>query len=102
MGTRENNVETYLHNEVLKLGGITRKWVCPSRDGIPDRIVILRGRVMFVEVKTSDGRLSSCQEREHIRLGASGASVDTVYGVAGVDEFIRDLRSADEHVRESL
>ena len=91
MGTRENAVETYLNDQVVKLGGITRKWVCPSRDGIPDRIVVVRGRIVFVEVKPSDGRLSTCQEREHIRLGAAGASVKTVYGVDGVDNFIKDL-----------
>ena len=88
MGVRENKVEKYLDSEVTKLGGLTRKWVSPGRDGVPDRIVILDGVVWFVEVKTIDGRKSEAQKREHQRLRDCGAYVHTVYGNDGVDEFI--------------
>jgi len=67
----------------LKIGGITRKWVCPGRDGVPDRIVIINNRVMFVEVKTTDGKLSKNQSREHKRLRDAGATVYTVFGNDG-------------------
>tara|TARA_R110000764_G_C10754104_1_gene352671 strand:+ start:134 stop:421 length:288 start_codon:yes stop_codon:yes gene_type:complete len=91
MGTRENRVEKYLDSEVTKLGGLTRKWVSPGRDGVPDRIVILDGVIWFVEVKTIDGRTSEAQKREHQRLSIVGANVTTVYGESGVDQFTRDL-----------
>ena len=92
MGVRENKVEKYLDDEVKKLGGITRKWVSPGRDGVPDRIVIVAGVVTFVEVKTTgDGKLSTVQEREHRRLRDSGARVTTVHGHAGVDAFLLDI-----------
>lgn len=90
MGVRENKVEMYLDSEVQKIGGITRKWVSPGRDGVTDRIVIIEGRVWFVEVKTLDGKLSEAQTREHARLRQAGAVVWCVYGGAGVDEFIRE------------
>lgn len=90
MGVRENKVERYLDKEVVKLGGLTRKWVSPGRDGVPDRIVILDGVVWFVEVKTIDGKLSIAQIREQQRLCDCGANVATVYGIAGVDMFIRE------------
>lgn len=89
MGARENKVEKYLDSEVKKLGGITRKWVSPGRDGVPDRIVFVCGEVWFVEVKTIDGKLTSVQQREHDRLKAVHARVTTVYGEPGVDEFMR-------------
>lgn len=92
MGIRENKVEKYLDDEVKFLGGITRKWVSPGRDGVPDRIVILSGVIWFVEVKTTDGKLSEAQKREHTRLRAVNANVVTVYGKEGVDEFIRILK----------
>jgi|TARA_R110002095_G_C4251687_1_gene240220 hypothetical protein len=92
MGVRENKVEKYLDKEVVALGGITRKWVSPSQDGVPDRIVIVRGLVIFVEVKTVDGELTSNQEREHTRLIDCGAIVKTVYGEGGVDDFIKWLK----------
>lgn len=90
MGTRENKVERYLDSEVVKLGGLTRKWVSPGRDGVPDRIVIINGAVWFVEVKTIDGVTSEVQKREHQRLLGCGANVATVYGNVGVDMFIRE------------
>lgn len=92
MGVRENKVETYLHREVCKLGGTTRKWVSPGRDGVPDRIVILRGTIAFVEVKTEDGRLSIRQSREVETLISHGAVVWVAYGKSHVDEFINWLK----------
>jgi hypothetical protein len=91
MGVRENKVETYLDAEVTKLGGLTRKWVSPGRDGVPDRIVIHRGKVYFVEVKTVDGVESAPQYRERVRLTEAGALVGIVYGEAGVDAWIREV-----------
>lgn len=92
MGVRENKVEKYLNKKVEELGGITRKWTSPGRDGVPDRIIIIRGTVIFVEVKTSDGKLSSAQKREHERLKSNGAMVNIVYGESGVDHFIEVLK----------
>ena len=93
MGVRENKVEKYLDAEVKKLGGLTRKWVSPGRDGVPDRIVILHGLVVFVEVKTVDGRLSVAQAREHAKLVAAGAEALPVFGNDDVDIFIGNLIS---------
>ena len=93
MGVRENKVEKYLDSEVKKLGGITRKWVSPGRDGVPDRIVILKGTVWFVEVKTLDGVTSDTQKREQERLMQCGALVHTVSGHVDVDSFIEVLKS---------
>jgi len=91
MGVRENKVECYLDDEVEKLGGITRKWVSPGHDGVPDRIVIVKDYVCFVEVKVTDGETEDHQEREHKRLRKAGANVSTVYGNAGVDLLLEDL-----------
>lgn len=88
MGARENKVEKYLDSEVKKLGGLTRKFTSPGRDGVPDRIVIIDGKVWFIEVKTSDGILSPTQIRERDRLRGAGANVHTVYGEDEVDQFI--------------
>lgn len=91
MGVRENKVETYLDKEIQKIGGLTRKWVSPGRDGVPDRIVIFNGDIVFAEVKTVDGKLSKNQEREHTRLRKAGATVVTLYGDADVDDFVNAL-----------
>lgn len=95
MGRRENKVETYLKQEVLKQDGISRKWVSPQHDGVPDQIVIYKGTVWFVEVKTVDGKMSGVQEREHERLRLQGANVVTVVGKEGVDSFITRMVTYD-------
>lgn len=92
MGVRENKVERYLDAEIQKLGGITRKWVSPGRDGVPDRLVILNGWVIGVEVKTTDGKLSEAQMREHVRLRVAGMQTVTVHGERGVDDLVETLK----------
>lgn len=98
MGARENKVETYLDEQVRAFGGITRKWT--STRPVPDRIVILDGIVAFVEVKTTDGRLSGGQVREIERLSDAGGWVTVVYGHADVDQFMKKimLKLADREV----
>ena len=91
MGVRENKVERYLRSQVQLLGGDTRKWVSPGRDGVPDQIVFLP--IIFVcEVKTVDGKRSESQVREHKRLRDLKATVCTVWGRAGVDLLINDIK----------
>lgn len=91
MGVRENKIEMYLDKKIQGIGGITRKWVSPGRDGVPDRIVIFKGNVFFVEVKTYDGKLSNVQKREHERLKSNGAMVYTLKGVLEVKDFVEGL-----------
>lgn len=91
MATREARVEKYLDRMVReKLGGITRKWENRHHAGVPDRIVITPKMIAFVEVKTTDGELSTVQEREHTRLREAGANVAVVYGKEGVNNFIEE------------
>jgi hypothetical protein len=91
MGVRENQVEKHLDERVVEINGLTRKWVSPGRDGVPDRIVIVEGAVIFVEVKTVDGVVTDTQLREHDRLWSKGAKVTTVYGISGVENLINAI-----------
>lgn len=91
-GNREGKVEKLLDRMVRDLGGLTRKWTSPGHTGVPDRIVIINGRVDFVEVKTTKGKLTEYQERERKRLRAVGANVFTVRGEQGVIDYIEGLR----------
>lgn len=95
MGVRENKVETYLHDEVTAIGGSTRKFISPGHDSVPDRIIFV-GMIIFVEVKTIDGRLTPAQRREQSRLRKLGALVTTVYGRAGVDSLLDYLATWNE------
>jgi len=94
MGQREAKIEQHLNTEIKKLGGITRKWVSPGRTGVPDRIVIIKGKICFVEIKTEAGKLSMRQEREIEDIRKAGGIVYVLFGQQGVDDFVQDLRGA--------
>lgn len=88
---REHEIECYLRRRIRERGGDTRKWVSPGRPGVPDQIVILHGRVIFVEVKTMQGKISPAQSREMDRIRGLGAEVDVVFGIKSVDDFVERL-----------
>ena len=49
---REKQIENKLATEAKKLGGIALKFVSPSFDGMPDRLVLIPdGHIAFVELK---------------------------------------------------
>lgn len=102
MGTRENKVERYLKQRVEEHGGISRKWVSPGHDGVPDQLVWMLGGLCIdtwlVEVKTEDGKYRKSQVREHFRLRNAGLNVRTVFGERGVDRFIAEVTSRRKHL----
>ncbi len=91
MGKKENLVETFLDDEVRKLGGFTRKFAYIGRRGGADRIVFLFGQILLVEVKTSDGKESVLQTRERRRIRATGARAHCVYGKEGVAIWLSEI-----------
>lgn len=90
---RERDVEKRLVDGVKALGGRCYKWVSPGNSGVPDRIVLVGGRTIFVELKTDNGRLSPVQARQIQRIADMGNEVEVVYGPGGVDDFLRRLES---------
>ena len=92
MSTREYKIERYLHKQIQLLGGTTRKWVSPGRNGVPDRIVIISGFIFFVETKTKNGSLSHVQRREHRRLRDNGAMVEVAYSVKEIDALMVKIK----------
>lgn len=94
MPNRESALESYLDQKVRKIGGLTRKFVCPGNRGVTDRIVIYKGTVWFVELKTVDGVTASHQIREHNKLISVGANVAVLVGHKEVREFVEKIKNA--------
>ena len=90
---KESEVEKILVDEVRGAGGYAPKWVSPGNVGVPDRIVFLpwKRRPIFVEMKSDVGRLSDPQRVWAARLRDFGQNVRTVYGLAGLEEFFREI-----------
>lgn len=89
---RERDIEQRLVREVRKMGGEAFKWVSPGNDGVPDRIVMLPGLIIFVELKADRGRLSSVQKVQIRRIQKLGQDVEVVQGMDDLDQFLERMR----------
>lgn len=93
---REKDIEKILVDGVKGTGGRAYKWVSPGNNGVPDRIVFLPGgRIIFVELKTDTGTLSSLQRVQIKRLRELGQTVEVVKGISGVIQFFEDYGYLD-------
>ena len=91
---RESAIEARLRKGVRKAGGLALKFVSPGNAGVPDRIVIVRGKAIFVELKADGGCLSPLQVEMHNRLRALGMDVRTLYGKDDVEGFLGEIQSS--------
>lgn len=88
----ESDIEARLVRLVRERGGLCWKFVSPGNAGVPDRIVINpNGRVVFVELKTRNGRLSAQQRRQIQALRLRGADARVLYGLEQVESFVKEV-----------
>ena len=73
---REKQIENKLATEAKKLGGIALKFVSPSFDGMPDRLVLIPdGHIAFVELKAPGKKPRPLQLSRHRLLRSLGFRV---------------------------
>lgn len=74
----------------MALGGIDYK-LAPTTKGLPDRLVILPGNLIFlVELKAKGGRLSPAQIAIHAKLAKRGTHVVVLTGPDEVDAWLKE------------
>lgn len=91
MGKPERAVEERLRGGVRALGGKAYKLLSPGNDGMPDRLVCIRGRTIFVELKAESGRLQNLQKLRIDELRRLGQDVRVLKGAAEVDGFLNEI-----------
>jgi hypothetical protein len=96
MGRAEFHVEGYLVDRVKAAGGMCLKF-SSAISGVPDRIVILAGRTLFVETKALDGSLSKIQKVQIRRMRAAGGDVRVINNRDLVNDLISELTAVDVH-----
>ena len=75
---REKQIENKLATEAKKLGGIALKFVSPSFDGMPDRLVLIPdGHIAFVELKAPGKKPRPLQLARHRLLRSLGFRVSS-------------------------
>lgn len=85
---RERDVEDYLVRRVTAMGGEVRKIRFIGRRGAPDRLVMLPGRTIWVELKAPGKAAAPHQVREHQRMRGMGQSVEVIDSLAGVEALL--------------
>ena len=92
---RERDIEKWLRRQVESLGGLAFKFTSPGNDGVPDRLAVLPGGLIyFVELKTDRGRLSPLQVWQQDRRRQLGVNVAVIRGMEEAAEFIEEVRDA--------
>ena len=94
----EAQIEKYLKREIEKLGGASIKFLSPSMVGVPDRIVVLKGRIWFVELKTERGVVSKVQLKAQGLLLRLGLDVRTLKGISEVKKFIEEVKTYNNEI----
>ncbi len=90
MSPLEAALEGYFRTRVQRLGGMVEK-VVPVRAGMPDRMVLIHGKVLLVELKTDTGKLRPAQELWHMRAAERGVQVTVLSGKEQIDAWLRAL-----------
>jgi hypothetical protein len=90
---RESDVEKLLKTTVESNGGEVRKVNWVGRRGAPDRLVLLPGWGVFVELKNTGKKAPAYQLREADRLRYSGFDCRIIDNQAGVIGLIADWKA---------
>ncbi len=98
---RESRIETEVCNYARDRGWLALKFVSPGASGVPDRLLIRQGRMLFVEFKTATGTVSPLQRHWHRRLEFHGCAVHTINSInAGktlLDSYSNRLTQESNH-----
>ena len=88
MDILEREIEKKFGEEMRRLGCLVCKFTSPGKAGVPDRLVILPGGlVWFAEIKRPGGKLRPLQvfwKKQIERLGAKYYVVDSLDAIANV------------------
>lgn len=94
----ERDLEAKIVSHCKQRGLLIYKFSSPSNRGVPDRIIVGMGKVMFLEIKSAKGRLTALQERELARLREAGVRAEAVNDYQIAVELIDDFFGAGEDV----
>jgi hypothetical protein len=95
----ESQIEAHFVTRAKEHFAVVRKLKWINHVGAPDRILINRGRVVFVELKSSttgprfpSGHHEAQQDREHQRMRAAGADVRVLWSFEQIDQLFGEFR----------
>jgi|SRR5215217_266568 len=92
---REKTLEAKLRKQIKLRKGLALKWVSPGFTGVPDRIVIMPGGLVYlVEMKCKKGTLSPRQQVVIPQLQKLGLDVRVIDDDIKLKEFLTEVDKA--------
>jgi hypothetical protein len=92
---KEKQIEQKLVRAVKAMGGLAPKFISPGMDGMPDRLVLLPGRIIaFVETKAEGEVMRPLQikrKRQLEQLGFRVYCVDDARMIGGLVDEIQSI-----------
>lgn len=89
----ESQIEKWLGKQLRMMGCLYYKFVSPGTDGVPDRIIITPdGAIVFVELKTTDGKLSRMQQYQIGRIRKHNCIVWVSHGIEDARQLVEVVR----------
>lgn len=82
----ERDIEKALVKRIKALGGLCEKFVSPSNIGVPDRLVTLPGKIVFVELKSPGKKPTAKQLKDHAKRRSYGCTVLVIDSLEGIDD----------------
>jgi hypothetical protein len=87
---RERDIEKKAVELAKKAGWLTYKFVSPSQRGVPDRIFIKDGRIVFVEFKAPGKKPTALQAQTIRKLREAGCEVHVCDSVESACDALSD------------
>lgn len=88
---RESVVEKYFRQRGEEHGYLCFKFISPSNNGVPDRLVIGHGLTFFVELKAPGKKPRVLQEKVFERMRQHGATVYVIDTKEQVDQLFEEI-----------
>ena len=82
----ERDIEKALVKRIKALGGLCEKFVSPSNIGVPDRLVTLPGKILFIELKSPGKKPTAKQLKDHAKRRSYGCTVLVIDSLEGIDD----------------
>lgn len=87
----ESAIESYFEAQAKRQGFLCWKFISPSQDGVPDRVLIGHGITAFVELKRPGEKPRPLQRFILKTMEEHGAIVGVVDSKETADKFLRKL-----------
>jgi hypothetical protein len=91
---KESLIERYLVQEIKGLGGLAWKFISPGTSGVPDRVVMLPGGIVwFVETKSNvGGRTNALQHLRGKQLFDIGCNYKLLSSKDAINTWLKDQK----------